>query len=289
VNQNKRLLPTDIVLAAYLLTVGALQVVFYRHGYTSVPRAAAYLAAGALVLVLARLLPLWQHPLLLFLRTSYPLIATAGLFVQLNQLFFTVVPHYVDPFFVRLEEALFGLQPAHALPAMFPSRWFTELMAGFYISYYVVIPALAFLLFFGRRQAFYRAVWGFTLGFYTCYFIYVVLPVAGPTIPLGIPLADQFSGYALAEALKGILLRGEVHAACFPSSHVAITFLAALYAARYVPRRAWFFFVISLGMGLATVWLKQHYAVDVIGGYAAGMLFFVTAERLADRFVNPFA
>jgi hypothetical protein len=144
VNQNKRLLPTDIVLAAYLLAVGALQLVFYRHAYTSVPRAAAYLVAGALVLVVARLLPVWQHPLPMFLRTSYPLMATAGLFVQLNQLFFTVVPHYVDPFFVRLEEAVFGLQPAHALPAMFPSRWFTELMAGFYISYYVVIPALAF-------------------------------------------------------------------------------------------------------------------------------------------------
>jgi len=249
---------------------------------------AGYLGGGVLVLLLARGLPMPRGGVLLFLRTCFPLMLATCLFVQLNRLYFTVAPHYVDGFFVRVEQAVFGVQPAHALPAMFPARWLTELMAFFYTAYYIVIPLLAFLLLFRRREAFYRAVWGLTFGFYVCYFIYVILPVAGPTIPLGISLQDQFHGYAVAELLKRILAGGEVHAACFPSSHVAITFMAALYAARYIARWAWVFTVISLGIGLATVWLKQHYAIDVIAGYITGAALFLAAEAIARRMYDPY-
>ena len=283
-----RTLPTDIVLAAYLLSVGALQLLFYRPEYTSLVRAVGYVLGGVLVLALAWVVPMPRRSWLVFLRTAYPLMLTAVFFVQLNQLFFTVVQHYVDPWFVRLERLVFGVEPAHWLPAMFPARWMVELMAFFYTAYYLAIPVLAALLFFCRREAFYRAVWGLTLGFYACYFIYVVLPVAGPTILNGISLEDQFHGYAIAGLLKHILAGGEVQAACFPSSHVAITFLVALYAARYQTRWAWFFTILSLGVGLATVWLKQHYAIDVISGYAVGVVFFLVAEKLAGRFEDPF-
>jgi membrane-associated phospholipid phosphatase len=57
----------------------------------------------------------------------------------------------------------------------------------------------------------------------------------------------------------------------FPSGHVYITTLLALFFSRWYPRFRLFWIVILVIVSLSTLFTGQHYILDVIGGYVAAL------------------
>jgi membrane-associated phospholipid phosphatase len=57
----------------------------------------------------------------------------------------------------------------------------------------------------------------------------------------------------------------------FPSGHVYITTLLALFFSRWYPRYKLFWIVILAIVSLSTLFTGQHYILDVIGGYLAAL------------------
>ena len=97
------------------------------------------------------------------------------------------------------------------------------------------------------------------------------------TFTFGALIFILFPTYVKADALPGndiftVLLRllhtkwGRYDA--FPSGHIYITTLLALFFSRWYPRQRFLWIFIVLIVSLSTLFTHQHYIVDVLGGYA---------------------
>lgn len=65
---------------------------------------------------------------------------------------------------------------------------------------------------------------------------------------------------------------------CFPSLHVSIDFLAAFYAAEVSVAWGVSMWVLALGISVSTLYVKQHYLLDIVSGLVLSAL----AYKLAD-------
>ena len=70
----------------------------------------------------------------------------------------------------------------------------------------------------------------------------------------------------------------------FPSMHVAISFLAWMYAFRNSRRLFFLLAPFVLSLWVSTVYLRYHYLVDVLAGLVIAPLCFWFANGLSKRF-----
>ncbi|MBX3019013.1 MAG: phosphatase PAP2 family protein [Bdellovibrionaceae bacterium] len=90
--------------------------------------------------------------------------------------------------------------------------------------------------------------------------------IAFPTHPLRLANVEELPG--LAPWIIAMIYKIDPPANCFPSLHVLHSFLIAASYHR-IPRYRAFgvaFYLMAVGVALATVFIKQHYAADVIAG-----------------------
>jgi membrane-associated phospholipid phosphatase len=146
-------------------------------------------------------------------------------------------------------------------------------------------------------------------GFLLSYAAYFLLPSVGPRFTLhDFHLIDrELPGAFLAHPLRDMLNRGEnvmpgmtvdvarrvVTRDAFPSGHTDITLLTMLLAFRYKARMRWVLLVLGSSLIFATVYLRYHYVVDVIGGallmvitLAAYPWFAARMQGLRDRILS---
>lgn len=119
-------------------------------------------------------------------------------------------------------------------------------------------------------------------GFLISYAAYFVFPSVGPRFTLhDFHLIDrELPGEYLTRVLREWLNRGEnvlptmsvdtarrlVTRDAFPSGHTDITLLTIILGFRYRARMRWVLAVLGSSLIFATVYLRYHYLVDVIGG-----------------------
>lgn len=209
----------------------------------------------------------------------------------------------LDYLFAGYEQQLFGCQPALLFPEAISNPVFSELMYLGYVSYFPLIVVVALFYFFWRYTEFNRAVFVILASFFLYYVIFIFLPVTGPQyyyeavgldkIAQGIfpNLHDYFAthdemmtmpGYSdgvFYQCVASAHATGERPTAAFPSSHVGITTILLFLAWRTKNRLLFFgilpFYVL---MCLATVYIRAHYAIDVIGGWVSAVVFYLLLQ-----------
>ena len=215
-------------------------------------------------------------------REVLPFFACVLIYTNLHDTIGFVNPHDVHHALAALDRELFGVVPA-VWAERFVSPGLTELMQLFYVSFAWIATSTSLILLATRRWREFRTV---TLGvivcFYVGYALYLVFPAAPPRLVLVYEFKRSLQGYpylfsnlsARAFALLPVDSR-----AAFPSLHAAVSLLALFYAWRYV--RAWFWILLpfALGLWVSTIYLRHHYAVDLL----AGWLLAPAAAWLAPR------
>lgn len=209
----------------------------------------------------------------------------------------------LDHLFAGYEQQLFGCQPALLFPQAITNPVFSELMHLGYASYFPLIAIVTLFYFFWRFTEFNRAVFVILASFFLYYVIFIFLPVTGPqyyyeasgldNIAQGIfpNLHDYFAthdemmtmpGYSdgfFYQCVASAHATGERPTAAFPSSHVGITTILLFLAWRTKNRLLFFgilpFYVL---MCLATVYIRAHYAIDVIGGWVSAVVFYLLLQ-----------
>lgn len=205
----------------------------------------------------------------------------------------------LDHVFANWEQAAFGFQPALRFSQVVPWGWFSELMCIGYVSYFPLITLVMLYYFFQRFQEFKMAAFVIIASFMAYYVVFIFLPVTGPQfyylavgtekIASGIfpNLGDWFYTHSERMAAPGWsdgffyhLLdlthdAGERPTAAFPSSHVGVTTVLMLLAARTRSARLFLvmlpFYVL---MCLSTVYIYAHYAIDAIAGFVTGIVCY---------------
>lgn len=251
----------------------------------------AHALAAGLPWLLRRIpsVPLPARPL----RDGYPFLGLALFWAELGplQALRAAPPH--DPFVRRLDLAIFGVHWHEIWMSAMPARWISETMHFAYFLYYLllVIPPLAIGLSRGPR-AFRSVALGVTITYLSCFLFYLVYPVYGPRVSDAVSLTLAPSGlfHSLVDRAR---TSGDSPGTAFPSSHVAGAVTIAWLGWRWLARRwALVLTLAALAVALATVYTRNHYAVDALAGFLwvvplqgwlAPLLDRLGRDRLDDR------
>ena len=205
----------------------------------------------------------------------------------------------LDHHFAAIEQSVFGCQPA----VLFCERWtspvWSELMYMSYSSYFLLIVLTTLHYFFHRYAEFQRMAFVLLGSFFLFYVVFIALPVTGPqyyylaagldNIRQGVfpNVGDYFmthdemmtmpgySGGWFYQFMEQAHATGERPTAAFPSSHVGVTTVLLLLALRSRSRSLqWVVGTLLVLMCLSTVYIRAHYAIDVIAGLASGVMLY---------------
>ncbi|QAR31379.1 phosphatase PAP2 family protein [Ornithobacterium rhinotracheale] len=190
-----------------------------------------------------------------------------------------------DALISEWEEQLFGLQLAQIFSSRYPSFIFSELMFLGYFSYYL-IPF--FIIFQLRAQAGKMLKFGnyLILAFIIYYIIFILFPVAGPQFYYPYPQNQIQAQGLFGHLVKLVQQIGEAPTAAFPSSHVGISVVILLWLRDNYSSIIKYILPFSVLLLLATVYIKAHYAVDVIAGLASGVLIYYFLQKSLNNEFN---
>ena len=274
------LLPTTwLTLTAYLYAkrIGVIAD-RYPGGVVRLGVAIALLAALALA---RRRWPASPGPRAV--REVLPFLTCVLIYTNLHDTIGFVNTNDVHWYLDALDRELLGVQPVlWAQRFITPAR--TEVMSFFYLGFAWIAPSTSLLLLLRRDWPAFRAV---TLAvivcFYLGYALYVIFPAAPPRLVLVYEFDRTLRGYpnlfSNLSARAFELLPVDSRAA-FPSLHAAVSLVALACAWRHA--RWWFCVLVPFVLGLwaSTIYLRHHYTVDLLAGFALAPVALWTAPRL---------
>lgn len=279
-----RLTASDVLTCGYLACIGLLASVFTAR----LPQWWWYSLTHTLV-VLALLIFLWAIPAVptgwvRWIRCWYPALFLPPIFSELEHLVHPINPVDIDVQLIAIDLAMFGVHPTVWLER-YTVPWLTEYLQLAYISFYFLPFALCVPLYRRRDwHALHVAFCALLLTYYTSYLLYFLTPARGPRFYLATAQSLPLTGLWLTTPLQSVLdhLEG-IQRDAFPSGHTAIALVVLAMAARYQRRGLVVFLVLAVSVIISTVYLRYHYAIDVIaGGFLAVLCLGVTYALYPD-------
>lgn len=272
------LAPIDRASLAYVAVALGFQL---ARGPRTWPAVALLLLGLAGVAVLAAVLaPRARRggPFARLLAEFYPLFLTVGLYTHVG-LVNAAGGRSHDALVQAWERALFGGQPSLDWIRGFPSPAWSALMHGAYLSYYLILSASPLGLWLaGRREGARSTLLLMMATFYACYTVFLAFPVAGPRY-LFPPAANAATAVPIAAFTRRFLQGTSAWGTAFPSSHVAVAFVAAGCAWRGLRPLGAVLAPAAVLLSLATVYGQLHYAVDALAGAAVAAIALTAGRR----------
>jgi len=198
-----------------------------------------------------------------------------------THLFVQVVhPVDYDDVLIVADRVLFGVDPTSWMH-QFSSPVLTEYLQICYFLFYLLPIMQAIELW---RKGKLEQLAEFSRGMAFCYFVsyllYFAMPAIGPRFTLHdfSSINTDLPGIMVTNILRGIIdsgggvawgqpePAGSVNRDCMPSGHTMMTLVNILLAFRYKSRFKWLFVLIGGSLIISTVYLRYHYAIDVIIG-----------------------
>jgi membrane-associated phospholipid phosphatase len=286
-----RLRPEEVIALAFLVPTTYLTVVANvyarREGVLGDRHPGGLVRLAIAVALLGLMALLWRRwprsGAVLALRDVLPFVACILIYTNLHDTIGFVNRHDVHRYLDALDREIFGVQPAvWAEQFITPLR--TEVMQFLYMNFFWIAPATSLLLLARRRWTEFRATtFGVILCFFLGYLLYVLFPAAPPRLVLVYDFTRNLAGhpslFSTLSARAFELLPVDSRAA-FPSLHAAVSLLALVYAWRHL--RGWFYVLLPFVLGLwaSTIYLRHHYAVDLLAGWALAPAALALAPRL---------
>jgi membrane-associated phospholipid phosphatase len=287
VNASPRVRPEEVVLAAFALALIGIVAITGKVPDTFAPPMwrvlrrlhvyfVACVAVGGAVWIARAPLPARadapRSRLLRLARDFAPFYGVAVLYEALAQLTPLLRPQVVDAALIRIDRAWLGVDAALWMER-FASPALSWALAACYGSYFVLPAGLAVALYALGEHALFRdlmlaGVFAAALAFTG----YLLVPAVGPYAFQAELFPHRLPGNAYCPSFVRMIddFRG-VARDCFPSLHVAHATVVAVIALRF---RRWLFAALSpilFGLVVATVYLRMHYAVDLVAGAAVGV------------------
>jgi membrane-associated phospholipid phosphatase len=205
------------------------------------------------------------------IREIYPLFLLPGLYSELDILNSAGIGVH-DTLVQRWEMLVFGGQISREWWQAYPSRLWSTVFHGSYLSYYLIVSAPAlYFAWRGDLEAVRRFVLVVIATFVLCYLAFIFVPVAGPYYEFPRPPA-WFTQNLPARLVYEALATGSSYGAAFPSSHIAAA-VAATLAAAHVSRSLGIVLLIPTAlMTVGVVYCQMHYGVDALAGLVVGVL-----------------
>ncbi len=167
------------------------------------------------------------------------------------------------------------VQSTLASPAM------TTLATVFYSLHVPLVVATCLVVWFAKRALFGKYVTVMVLTSYAALLTFIVVPTAPPWYS---GAASNLYGSASAaffpQGINSLLSLVEADKfAAFPSLHAAYAIIFSYFMIKIDRRLAYVAIPITAGILFSTLYLGQHYLIDLIGGAAYALIPCLIAER----------
>jgi len=185
-----------------------------------------------------------------------------------------------DQLLIEMDRFLFGGDPTVFL-FQFSHPVLTELLQIAYGTFFF-LPIILGAEFHLKKEytKFQFIVFSVVLGFFLSYLGYFILPAVGPRFTLhDFDMTNtELPGLLLTNFLREVVNAGEsipsgipnpidfVQRDVFPSGHTQMTLIVMYLAVKLKSKNKWFFLIDGTLLLFATVYLRYHYVVDLIGG-----------------------
>ena len=256
---------TDRLYLSYFASLTVAIVVLWHR----VPGWEAYVTLHALLVALILTLASWSRRLP-HAHAWYPLLLPIIAFPEAAQLRDLFVDEWRDGFLLAIEAAVFSEPPTVWL-GRFTSTLVSEVLQAGYLSYFLFLPIVAAVLYpRADKTPFFDVMAATTLGYLTCYVIFLTFPTEGPAHTLRHLHTQPLPDGPLRSAVM-FVQRAGTHGNAFPSAHVVGAVVPVIFAWRHVPKLVpWLLPLLAL-MGVGAVYDRYHYASDIIAGAVIGV------------------
>jgi len=222
----------------------------------------------------------------------FPLIPVLGIYDSLRFIP-ELNPGDRDDLLIWIDRAVLGGDPSLWLERI-STPWLTELLQLAYLVYYVLPFVLLGTLYrppprFANEPGqtrehggtFDLCVVALLLSHYFAFTGHMAIPALGPRFALAPTYRTELTGLLVAEPIRHFLdaLEG-IKRDAFPSGHVSAALISVHYLFRFTPRLAGCALPAVALMILATLYLRYHYAADILGGGMLAALCVLLAPRL---------
>jgi membrane-associated phospholipid phosphatase len=240
---------------------------------------------GVLVFIftLAYLNQKYPDKYLLFLSNLYPLILLSFFYAETGYMKNIILSDNLDAYFSQIDQDIWGFQPSLEFSKAMSQGWFNELMNISYFSYYLITSVICIALYVSKKQLSYKPIFIVVFSFYIYYIIYNVLPVTGPQYYFDTMTKEPTPPYFFGKIMRYLLLEYEKPTGAFPSSHVGLALILSYIAFKYQKSLFYISLPFVIGICFATVYLKAHYAIDVLGALITVPIFIVISGFIYDK------
>jgi hypothetical protein len=263
--QKVRLKGVDLVVFA-ACSIAALTLVGpIRWAPGALPSAAGFAGFALGPLVLRTLQARWPRRRLLRWVADFWLLPVLAVGHELlNPLVDAFNPVLRDAQLITLEERVFGLQVSVLISNAMPPPLQDVLMVCYY-GHFVWAVLLGVVLYFHKRTAaFDEFLLAMSLFFALGYTAYILVPAIGPRLFLASAFPGPLRGVLVTPFLESLMLTPRFVRDCFPSGHTGVTLLVFFYAFRFSRRVFWTVLLPGVGLIVATLSGRFHYAVDLV-------------------------
>lgn len=213
-------------------------------------------------------------------RYWYGVAAILYIFKQVYIIGFSLKPVDWDPLFMKWDFMIFGVNPTQWM-YQFANPFLTEFLQIVYVYYYPMIAVFCLELYLWHRyKEFKYSIFILFFSFFFSYILYLILPANGPRFHLHefSAITNELPGIFLTEHIRAFLNMGEsippnvtnpefyVQRDAMPSLHTITAFLIMWLSWKFKSKSFYFYLPYFICMVIATVYLRYHYVVDILGG-----------------------
>ena len=289
-NTTRSYFPEEIIAFVFSVPVLAIQIIYVLENKLSDPSSVitpliSFLIFTAYVIMLSKS----RGKTVLFFRSWLHIPYYGIIFTAFQTFIHKLNPHDWDVFLLNIDKSLFGTDVTVWLER-FNSRLLTEVLIIMYFSYYL-LPTVSFIVFYfnKRSENSYYDVRKFLLaliiGWYLAFVFYAIFPASGPDSAYPQNYHTELKGLSPLTALyldkvTSYLRESQVRNT-FPSMHFGILLMINYFAFKL--KRKYFWFVtlpFGVGLGIATLYLRQHYLIDLVGSVFMAWLSIYLAGKI---------
>jgi membrane-associated phospholipid phosphatase len=274
--------PAELCTGAFFLFLTLLMMIF--NGDEAIrPFFAANIAILAGIPIIALVAKKRPDAKLLFhFRNWYPAFLVTVAYRELSILIPQISPHDIDDVLIELDYAIFGVHPTVFIER-FELPVLTDVFQTVYCTYYFLPISLGIVVYLRKDlKDFIHLIFAILFAIYVSYLGYMLFPAVGPRFSLYHLQTTALVGFLVTLPIRdGLNWLEHIMRDAFPSGHTMIPLVVLFYTWRYEKRLLALFAPISVLIIISTIYLRYHYAVDVIAGMILAVPAVVAAEVAA--------
>lgn len=215
-------------------------------------------------------------------RLWFPVVVMNVVFLNMKSPVLKVTPQKFDVLLAGFDRALFGATLS-GRAAGIATPVLTEVLSFCYLLFFPYL-LLSWCYYTYRGIPLLRQL---MVGLFTIYGVgflgYSFVPAGGPYLAFPEEFSAPLVGWAVTRFNAWIVANGSNGVDVFPSLHCAVSCYLLFFDKRHSPWRFRLYLIPCFGIWAATIYLRYHYAIDLLAGFLLAAFALRLTKQWAEK------